>query len=198
MDKKPDIHRLIELQKFLLTFGAIERVSCLPKPVSRRENDIEHSYFLAMAAWFLAPHFPKLDQHKMLLLALAHDLVEIHTGDTPAYGDQSHIDSKPEREKIARQQLAHDWLDFPEMSHAVQEYAEKVTEEAKFVYALDKLLPPMIHYLGGGKSWQDNGVTIERFIAEKEKKIPADSPIYPYYKEILAFFKTKPNLFKQS
>src|SRR3546814_779410 len=96
---RPDIHRLIAFQKLLVSFSDVRRASYLPD--GRHENDVEHSYFLAMAVWFLAPHFPKLNADKMLRLALAHDLVEVHSGDTFVYGDQEHIDTKPERERAA-------------------------------------------------------------------------------------------------
>lgn len=193
MSDRPDIHRLIAFQKVLVSFSNVRRASYLPD--GRNENDVEHSYFLAMGVWFLAPHFPELNADKMLLLALAHDLVEVHSGDTFVYGDQKHIDSKPEREQAALEKLEQEWADFPEMTAAIREYAERQTPEAQFVYALDKLLPPMINYLAGGKVWQEHGVTLEMFRAEKEKKIPADSPVYPYYQEILAFLKSQPELF---
>lgn len=195
MDKKPDIHRLIELQKLLLAFGQVTRFTYLPGRDKKRENDAEHSYSLAMTAWFLAPHFPALDSGRLLKLALAHDLVEVHAGDTFVYGKQEHIQTKIEREQAALQQLQKDWPDFSEMTEALKEYEEKSSEEAKFVYALDKLMPPMINYLADGTVWREHSVTLDMFIAEKEKKIPTDSPIYPYYQEILAFFKTKPELF---
>ncbi|MGH7158012.1 MAG: HD domain-containing protein [Candidatus Saccharimonadales bacterium] len=166
--------------------------------LDRRESDIEHSYSLAMTAWFLAPHFPELDAGHLIKLALAHDVIEIQAGDTFVYGAQEHIDSKDERERTALAQLQKDWPDFPEMTAAVKEYADKSSEEAKFVYALDKILPPMMHYLGNGRVWQEHGVTKERFVALHEKRIAKDSLIYPYYQEILAFFQDKPHLFKQS
>lgn len=46
-----------------------------------------------------------------------------------------------------------------------------------------------------GKVWQEHGVTLEMFRAEKEKKIPVDSPVYPYYQKILAFLQSRPELF---
>lgn len=196
MPNKPDIHRLIELHRLLLLFQNIKRMSYLPGEVKDQENDVEHSYFLAMVAWFLAPHFPHLDRDRMIRLALAHDLVEVHSGDTYVYGAQEHLATKAEREMAAIARLEEEWSDFSEMQQALQEYANKSSEEAKFVYALDKMLPPIINYLADGKAWLENGVTIEMFKAEKEKKIPKDSPIYPYYQQILAIFETKPELFK--
>lgn len=197
MRKKPDIRRVIELQQLSLAFGQIKRMCYLPDQTTR-ETDVEHSYTLALTAWFLAPHFPHLDAGRMLKLALAHDLVEVHAGDTFVYGEQEHIDSKLDREQAALARLRTEWSDFPEMTDMLEEYAQKSTEEAKFVYALDKLMPPIINYLAEGKIWHEHGVTIERFIAEKEKKIPKDSPMHSYYQEILTLFKTKPDLFAKS
>jgi len=197
MANKPDIHRLIELHKMLILFLEVKRMSFLPGDVRKRENDVEHSYFLAMFAWFLAPHFPNLDRDRMIRLSLAHDLVEIHAGDTFVFGDQKDLDTKEERETAAVIQLEEEWADFTEMHEALHEYKDKSTEEAKFVYVLDKLMPTIVNYLSGGKSWHEHGVTLEMFRAEKEKKIPKDSPLYDYYQQILAFFETKPELFKQ-
>jgi putative hydrolase of HD superfamily len=70
-----------------------------------QENDTEHSYNLAMTAWYLAAYFPELDKNKLIRYALVHDLVEIHAGDTFAFGDAKHIASKSEREAAALNQL---------------------------------------------------------------------------------------------
>jgi 5'-deoxynucleotidase YfbR-like HD superfamily hydrolase len=84
--QKPDIQRLIEFQTFLLKFQKIERSIALPGPGEHKENDVEHSYFLAMAAWYLAPHFPQIDRDKAIRYALVYDLVETYAGDTNAFG----------------------------------------------------------------------------------------------------------------
>jgi putative hydrolase of HD superfamily len=80
--KKPDIHRLIAFEELLLRFRTIERMIPLPFSSQENENDAEHSYALAMTAWFLAPHFPHLDRDEVIRMALAHDLVELYAGDT--------------------------------------------------------------------------------------------------------------------
>ena len=196
MPNKPDIHRLIELHRLLLLFQNIKRMSYLPGEVKDQENDVEHSYFLAMLAWYLAPHFPHLDRDRMIRVALAHDLVEVHAGDTFVWGDQEQLNTKDERETAAIVRLEEEWSDFGELNQAIHEYKDKTSEEAKFVYALDKLTPAIVNYLADGRSWLENDITIEMFKIEKEKKIPKDSPVYQYYRQILAFFETKPELFK--
>jgi putative hydrolase of HD superfamily len=189
----PDIRRLIELQSLLLKFQDVERHTRHPK-TQRRENDVEHSYHLAMAAWFLAPHF-NLDTDRAIRVALAHDLVEIYAGDTFAFADQSDIDDKEAREDEALAQLRKEIADFPEVLECIEDYKGKMSEEAKFVYALDKVMPAIMNFLAKGDGWRANKVTIERFRAEKEKKIPQDSPIYPYYAELLAMLRETPEYF---
>lgn len=58
--KKPTLERLLEFQKFLVQFRGIKRVVHFPS--TENENDIEHSYSLAMTAWFLGQYFPELDR----------------------------------------------------------------------------------------------------------------------------------------
>jgi putative hydrolases of HD superfamily len=192
---KPDISRLAELHDFLLQFQMIKRGTYHPS-TKERESDVEHSYYLAMAGWMLAPHFD-LDTSKVIRLALAHDLVEVHSGDTPAYGDQKHVASKDDREHAALEKLTREWADFPDMLACIEDYKHKSSEEAKFVYALDKVMPAIMSYLGEGYAWKIQNITIDDFIAEKEKKIPRDSPIYPYYEELLAVLRDKPHYFYQ-
>lgn len=194
---KPDIKRLVDLHSLLLQFQAVIRASQVPGE-NRGENDVEHSYILAMGAWYLAPHFPELDSQKLIKIALAHDIVEIHAGDTPAFGPQEDIATKEAREKKALDRLAKEWADFPDMLEAILDYKNKASAEAKFVYALDKILPAILNYLSQGATWKRFNVTIEDFIVEKERKIPKDSPLWSYYEQLLALLKTHPEMFVPS
>ena len=50
---------------------------------SRRENDAEHSWSLAMMAVLFAEYVDdQIDLLKVIKMVLIHDLVEIHAGDT--------------------------------------------------------------------------------------------------------------------
>jgi putative hydrolases of HD superfamily len=192
---KPNIHRLIEFQQLILKFHKIERTVRHPDNFERHETDTEHSYTLAMAAWFLTQYFPKLDKPTVIQLALVHDLLEVHAGDTFAFAEQKVLHGKAERETAAIKQLATDWADFPEMLQAIMGYEGRQTEEAKFVYALDKLMPILLNYLTEGRSWKEHGVAFKRFVEEKEAKIPISPEVYEYYKEIVAMLEAHPDFF---
>ena len=72
---------------------------------SRRENDAEHSWHLAMTAMVLAEYAgPTVDLNHVLRMALVHDLVEIDAGDTFAYDTAGYAD-KDDRERAAADRL---------------------------------------------------------------------------------------------
>ena len=183
-DERPSIDRLIELQKFLNNFHAIERVIHLSKDSERRENDTEHSYTLAMLTWYLAQYFPELDTNTCIRMALVHDLVEIYAGDTFTFGDKAMLASKAERELRALEKIEKEWPDFKELTKDIREYEALNTPESCFVYALDKLVPVIVIYLGGGKTWHDYSITLEDLRNNKKDKI-AKSPQSVYYFESL-------------
>lgn len=178
----------------LLKFQAVERFTRNPDNLDHHENDVEHSYHLAMAAWMLAPHFV-LDANKAIRIALAHDLVEIYAGDTFAFGSQVALSDKDAREHAALEQLKNEWADFDDMLTCIEDYKSKGSEEAKFVYALDKVMPIIMNILSKGVVWQQHGVTMQKFIAEKERKIPKSSPVYQYYQELLEMLQETPEYF---
>ena len=105
------------------------------------------------------------------LCSLAHDIVELHSGDTFVF-DETGLKTKDAREKAALEQLERDWPDFPELPAAAKTYMEKIDPEARFVYTIDKILPPLLINLGEKeKFWHKNKVTREMHEAEKTKKM---------------------------
>lgn len=195
---KPDLSRLLELQRLLITFSNISRM------VDRRdadtgyvrENDAEHSYNLAMAAWFLSSYFPDLDQTEILKLALAHDLLEVHAGDTYIYGEASHLASKSTREAAALEELERAWPDFPEMTEYMHRYNNRLTPEAKFVYALDKIMPIFLIYVSDGYSWKQQQVTVTMLDEHKRSKVALSPEIAPYYEQLYDLLTNSPDLIK--
>lgn len=181
-DSIPPISRLLDLQQMIADFSKIQRVPLLADTM-RPENDVEHSFGLALTCWYLLPRIaPHLDESKVLKYALSHDIVEIHAGDTFLYGDESLIASKPAREQAAIEQLEQDWDDFPELTSLAQGYKDKRDDEAKFVYAVDKLLPVFMVGLSEGKSFYDrHHLTESKVRSKKEASIKTSETIAPYY-----------------
>lgn len=193
--QKPDVQRLIELQQFLLLFQKIDRALFIPGRGERHENDIEHSYNLAMAGWFLAQYFPELNRDAVIRCALVHDLVEIHAGDTMIFQNPEGLATKKDREAAALQQLKDDWADFPEMIEQLEGYEKRNSAEARFVYALDKLMPAIMNYLQGGRIWKTHGVTPTTLEEIQIPKVSLSPEILPYYRDLLAILAERPGLF---
>lgn len=131
---------------------------------SRRENDAEHMWHLAVIALVLREYADaEVDIARVVEMLLVHDVVEIDAGDTFAYDDAGHLD-KEERERAAAERifglLPDDqarwiwelWLEFE----------AKATPEARFAASVDRLQPLLLNAASGGQAWKRHGVTAER------------------------------------
>jgi len=188
------IEGLIKFQDFLHDFQRIERVVDVPGREAP-ENDVEHSFHLAMAAWYLSDDFPELDRDKLIRYALIHDIVEVHAGDTFFWADESEKSTKVEREAAALKKIAVDWEEFPELAATVEEYESKQNDEAQFIYALDKIMPMIVIMNAGGKTWHDHGITFEQQRAAKYEKVKDSKHILPYFNQLIEVLRDRPELF---
>jgi putative hydrolases of HD superfamily len=144
----------------------------------RHENSAEHSWHLAVAAMVLAEHAKEpIDVSKVVRLVLVHDLVEIDAGDTFIYDEAGNAG------KAAREQKAADRLfgRLPEEQGQTfmalwREFEDRQTPEAKFAFALDRLMPILHNVFTQGGSWKEHGIRQEQAIA-KNRPIEDGSPI---------------------
>jgi putative hydrolases of HD superfamily len=73
---------------------------------TRRENDAEHCWHLAMMALVLSEHAaPDVDLARVLKMLLIHDIVEIDAGDTFIYATDDATSRQAEREAQAADRL---------------------------------------------------------------------------------------------
>lgn len=187
--------KLDDLMKFtevLNTFRRVERVLYVPG-TDRLENDVEHSYHLAMLAWFiLTAEKTDLDLDLVIRYALIHDLVEAYAGDTYTYStDKQHLESKKEREHAALKRLQGEFPLHADMFRAIESYERRDDRESRFVYALDKIQPVIHINLDNGRMYREKGVTIEMLYEEKKDKVALSPEIVPYFDELMAFLKEK-------
>ena len=156
MDKlKKQMDFLIEIDKLKNIF----RKSFISDK-SRRENDAEHSWHMAMYAMVLEEYAPKgTDILKVIKMALLHDIIEVYAGDTFLF-DEEMIKSKEKREKEAAEKI---YSILPEeqcmeMKALWEEFEEKQTNEAIFCAALDGVQPIMLNYLTEGGTWKEYNI----------------------------------------
>ncbi len=142
-------------------FKDIERL--IPTQSGRLETDAEHTWHLAMFLLVFDKELPShLDRHKLLRLALVHDLAEIYAGDVYAFDKEGRV-GKHKRELAAANELFSllpaDLSD--EFLELFEEYENKGSEEARVVKAFDKLQPLLSHLISGGKLYKDKAINRE-------------------------------------
>jgi putative hydrolase of HD superfamily len=185
-----NLNQIFEFIKLTNDFQKIKR-RVLVQGEDSQENDVEHSYQLAMVGWYLVTaNTLSLDVNKIIKYGLAHDLVEVYAGDTYAFDtDQSVLDSKVSREAEAAKQLRQQFSDFPELHEYIDGYKHLADVEARFVYALDKVLPMINGYLDGGRGWKKEGVTLDMIQNLKADKIALSPEMKIYFDELIDILK---------
>jgi putative hydrolase of HD superfamily len=137
--------------------------------VERRENDAEHSWHLALMVTVLAEYSDQpVDVGHTLELVVVHDLVEIYAGDTPLYDDVGR-QSQERREKAAADRLF-GLLPADQASRfrtLWDEFEARVTPEARFAKAMDRLQPLLLNWMASGGTWRTPGVTADTVRARK-------------------------------
>ena len=194
------LSKLFGFSRVVNLFQAVERVVRIPG-IEKRENDVEHSYHLAMLAWYIADsNGLRLDKNLLLSYSLVHDFVEVYAGDTYIYSKNKHDhDSKKEREEAARIRLEKEFPEFRGLHDTIVEYEKQENLESRFVYVLDKLHPVFQIYLDGGRDWRKHEVTLAMLIEKKADKALLSPELLPYWEELLLILrKEEKNLFPES
>lgn len=154
---------------------------------TRKENDAEHSWHLAMMAMLLSEYAnEKVDVLHVMSMVLIHDLVEIDAGDTYAYDDAGNK-TKAKRELAAADRL---FNILPEdqakkLRALWDEFEEAKTPEAKFASTLDKCQPILLNDASGGKSWDEHEVYAQQIWKRNEKTAEGSETIWDFFKRII-------------
>jgi putative hydrolase of HD superfamily len=135
---------------------------------ARYENDVEHSWHLAMMAMVLHEYSNEpIELPKVVKMVLIHDLVEIDAGDTFLY-DEAMARQKEERERKAAKRifglLPED--QGREFLGLWEEFEANLTPEARFAAALDRLEPLIQNARTEGHAWKKHGITKDQVIGK--------------------------------
>ena len=147
---------ILEVEKLKQVLRRTPLLDC-----SRRENDAEHTWELALMAMLLHEHSNEaVDLLRVIKMLLIHDIVEIDAGDTFTY------DTAALADQSAREMRAADRLfgmlpadQAGELRELWDEFEERVTPEAKFARAMDRLQPLLHNFFTSGGTWHTPGVT---------------------------------------
>jgi putative hydrolase of HD superfamily len=155
---------------------------------SRRENDAEHSWHLAVMALVLSEHAgtPTLDLLRVVKMLLIHDVVEIDVGDIFIYDAALQIE-KVEQERKAAERifglLPEDLAS--EMRALWEEFEGRETPEARFAAALDRMQPLLHNFHTQGQSWREHGITHDRVLAVNSRIADGAPGLWEYARGLI-------------
>jgi 5'-deoxynucleotidase YfbR-like HD superfamily hydrolase len=148
------VNDLDELTGATLKFASINRTGPFWPDKVTPESDTDHTVHVGWLACCLADRFyPFLDVGLVASYSLVHDGTEIHAGDTPTLMGLTDAEgsSKARREEAAMRQLLHEfnggaanWFARMVLSYEANEHLE-----ARFVKAVDKIAPKLVHLHDG-------------------------------------------------
>jgi putative hydrolase of HD superfamily len=156
---------------------------------SRYENDAEHAWHLAMMAMVLYEYSNKpVELLKVVKMVLIHDLVEIDAGDFFLY-DETITNQKEEEEAKAATRVfgllpenqRREFMDLWE------EFERKLTPEAKFAAAIDRLEPLIQNAHTEGHAWKKHGITMNQVISKNRPFLKGGSEeLWAYVERMIA------------
>jgi putative hydrolases of HD superfamily len=187
------LDRMIQFSQLILQFQDVIRAFYLPR--GHKENDVEHSYHLAMMAWYLnSAGELGYDTDRIIKYALLHDLVEAYVGDVHAFDEAGRI-GKEQREAAAILRFEAEFPEAGEMTPIMANYMSRSDKEAEFVYALDKLMPMVMIYLDEGRTWREDGFQLQQIDEVQADKIAISAPVNALYQQLKRIFEQRPELF---
>lgn len=158
----PTADDIIQLAQFSLLFGRVPRAT-LHEDGKRVETDTDHTVMLSLVACGLAEsHYPKLDIGLVSQFALVHDLVETYAGDTPTLRiSTEQKQDKKAREHAAMERIAQEFgKSFPFIPRMISRYETQAEPEARFVRAVDKIIPKATHILNKGATLRTQKISV--------------------------------------
>jgi putative hydrolase of HD superfamily len=194
-----ELDGILKFTKLTTEFQKIERV-LFNNGSERNENDVEHSYQLALVGWYIVSTYElPLNIDLVIKYGLLHDLVEVYAGDTYIFDpDPERHASKVDREHQALLQLKKEFPEFPELTDLIETYEKREDEESKFVYALDKLIAPINIYLDGGRTWNEHKITFQQIRENKTPKVAVHTEVKKYFDQFMELLeKEKDKLFSK-
>ena len=167
------MNRLEQQLQFILEIDKVKKIirQTPLSDASRKENDAEHSWHIALMAYLLQEYAEEpVEVSKVMLMVLIHDLVEIDAGDTYAY-DEEGAKTKDERERKAAD---HIFGMLPEdqgmyLKALWEEFEAYETAEARYAHLLDNFQPLLLNDAAGGISWTEHQVKKSQIYKRNEK-----------------------------
>ncbi len=152
-----DDDRLDKLLKFTAEIdkmtSVLRRTVLIDK--SRRENDAEHSWHIAVMALMFEEYYDgKVDIGRVVSMCVVHDLVEIYAGDTFAFDKKGNIDKNERELKAADRLFSQLPEDIGSMIRSLwEEFDAMETDDAIYAACMDRIQPLLHNTLTDGHTW---------------------------------------------
>lgn len=150
-------------RRFLFTAEIDRMTSVLRRTLlldkSRRENDAEHSWHIAVMAMLFSEYATEpVDIGRVVQMCVVHDLVEIYAGDTFAYDIEGNADKEAREKKAADKLFAMLPGEQGQMIRGMwEEFDAMETADAKYAACMDRLQPFFHNTLTDGHTWVESG-----------------------------------------
>ncbi|MBE5936590.1 MAG: HD domain-containing protein [Lachnospiraceae bacterium] len=185
------IERLERQMEFILEIDKLKKITrqTYISDGSRKENDTEHSWHLAMMCLLLSEYANEdIDVMKVMSMVLIHDIIEIDAGDTYAYDNKGNS-TKIEREIKAAERI----FNILPKDQAVKlrsiwdEFEANITPEARFARTLDNIQPVMLNNATEGISWKEHNVMLSQILNRNKNTHKGSEELWNFslYRNIL-------------
>ena len=181
--------RLQKQMEFIVEVDKVKKImrQTYLSDASRKEDDAEHSWHLALMAVLLKEYSnEEVDLTKVIPMVLIHDLVEIDAGDTYAYSGESAVVTEA-REREAAERV---FGILPEDQGKVfrdlwEEFEAYQTPEAKFAHVLDNCQPMLLNDASNGLSWTEHQVRKSQIYKRNEHTAEGSRKIWNYMQSLI-------------
>ena len=130
----------------------------------RHESVAEHSWRLALMAYWISDEFPEVDMNKVIKMCLIHDIGEAFTGDIPTF-------LKTDTDRQTEDSLLDQWIrSLPaeissDLTALYREMEAQETAESKVYKAMDKLEAVIQHNESPLNTWSENEYELNKTYA---------------------------------
>ena len=181
--------RLQKQMEFIVEVDKVKKImrQTYLSDASRKEDDAEHSWHLALMAVLLKEYSnEEVDLTKVIPMVLIHDLVEIDARDTYAYSGESAAVTEARERKAAERVFGI----LPEDQGKVfrdlwEEFEAYQTPEAKFAHVLDNCQPMLLNDASNGLSWTEHQVRKSQIYKRNEHTAEGSRKIWNYMQSLI-------------
>jgi putative hydrolase of HD superfamily len=174
-ERDSNLQKQIDFLVAIDTLKSVERQSRVLSG-KRRENSAEHSWHVAMYAAVLCSYGSGVDQARVVLMLLLHDIVEMQVGDTPLHGAPAADQREREAEAAS---VIFGMLPEPQSENFKamwDEFEAAQSSDARMAKALDRVQPLIANVALGGGTWEESKVSREQVFERYGPVIAAGAP----------------------